>query len=113
MKAGLEVGPSVAGHPKSKPAFVPSLGPLHASSISSVVSWPTSLMKIRPVASCTSNVNGLRSPRAQIARYTPEALPENGLSEGIPPSASIRSSFPESDESDCALAGAEPSPTAT
>jgi hypothetical protein len=107
------VAPSVSGQPKLKPALLPVLGPLQASSISSHVLWPTSLMKIRPVAFWMSNVNGLRSPSAQIARLDPVVLLKNGLSIGIDPSALIRWIFPASELVLWALPLEWFSPTAT
>ena len=41
------------------------------SLISSQVSCPTSLMKIRPVPGWKAKVKGLRKPSAQIARLFP------------------------------------------
>ena len=57
-EAGLNP-PSVPGQPKLRPA-TPTL-------ISSHVFCPTSLMNIVPVPGWNVNVNGLRSPAAQIA----------------------------------------------
>ena len=39
-------------------------------------------------------MNGLRSPSAQIARFTPDAVVKNGLSVGIDPSALMRRILP-------------------
>jgi Calx-beta domain len=47
-------------------------------------------MNRRPVLRWTANVNGLRSPSAQIARLAPAAWAANGLSAGIDPSRLIR-----------------------
>jgi hypothetical protein len=41
--------------------------------ISSHVAWPTSLMNIDDPEGLNANVNGLRSPSAQIARFLPLA----------------------------------------
>jgi hypothetical protein len=49
-------------------------------------------MKIRPVPGCTANVNGLRSPSVQIARYLSLVRSMKGLSGGMVPSALIRNS---------------------
>ena len=82
------------------------------SSISSQVTSPTSLMNIRPVPGWNANVNGLRSPSAQIARLTPVAWSKNGLSAGIVPSALMRSILPSRFASVCALSRFAFSPTA-
>ncbi len=60
---------------------------------SSQESCPTSLTYIRPVLE-KSKVNGLRSPSAQMARFAPVAVEENGLSVGMLPSASRRRILP-------------------
>ena len=57
------------------------------SLISSHVFWPTSLMNNAAGAGLNANVNGLRRPSAQIARFLPVAVLKNGLSVGIVPSA--------------------------
>ena len=50
------------------------------SLISSEACWPTSLMNIRPVPGWNANVNGLRSPSAQIARLAPWRVEERVVS---------------------------------
>ena len=51
-------------------------------------------MNIRPVVGWNVKVNGLRRPRAQIARLSPVVWLKNGLSVGIEPSLLIRRSLP-------------------
>jgi hypothetical protein len=51
-------------------------------------------MNISPFQRLKAKVNGLRSPSAQIDRFTPEALLKNGLSDGMLPSALIRRTLP-------------------
>src|SRR6187549_1102268 len=79
---GSSVGPSVAGQPKFAPA--------DPSSISSQVSWPTSLMNRRPLIGWTAKVNGLRNPKAQMALVGSVAVVKNGLSVGMLPSLLMR-----------------------
>jgi hypothetical protein len=81
--------------------------------ISSKDDWPTSLMNIDDPDGLNANVKGLRSPRAQIARFAPEAAPKNGLSGGIEPSGFSRRIFPSRLASVCALDAVPFSPTAT
>jgi hypothetical protein len=64
------------------------------SLISSNVFSPTSLMNMRPVSGWKAKVKGLRTPRAQIARFCPVAVPKKGLSLGMVPSALRRRTLP-------------------
>ena len=105
VSLSLTLGPSQFGQPKLAPA-TPSLISSHAPS-------PTSLMKIRPEPGCTAKVNGLRRPSAQMARFTPVAVPKNGLSDGMVPSALSRRTLPRRVSRLWELAPTPLSPTAT
>ena len=61
-------------------------------------------MNIRPVPGWKANVNGLRSPSAQMARLLPVAASKNGLSVGIVPSVLMRRILPSRLLSVCAFA---------
>ena len=98
-------GPSHRGQPKFAPA-TPSL-------ISSHKPLPTSLMNIRPVVLWKVNVNGLRSPIAQIVRLIPLVTLKNGLSFGTVPSEFTRRIFPSGVSNDAELVERKLSPTAT
>ena len=82
------------------------------SLISSQVFWPTSLMNIRPVPGWNANVNGLRRPSAQIARFAPVAVSIERVRVGIAPSALMRRILPRRLPSVCAFAPFALSPTA-
>ena len=69
-------------------------------------------MNISVPAGLNANVNGLRRPSAQIARFLPVAELKNGLSVGIVPSVLMRSILPSTLPIDCAFAPLAFSPTA-
>ena len=58
------------------------------------MSWPTSLISMRPDDGSMVKVNGLRSPSAQMARLSPVVCPKNGLLAGMLPSALMRRILP-------------------
>src|SRR5688572_32312136 len=67
---------------------------------------------MRPLVRSTAKLNGLRSPRAQMAWLMPVVWEKNGLSDGIEPSALMRSTLPSVVVRDCELALLAFSPTA-
>ena len=69
-------------------------------------------MNIRPLIGWNAKVNGLRRPKAQMARFASVAVVKNGLSVGMPPSVLMRSIFPCRLLSVCEFALFPLSPTA-